>query len=61
MSTAYDFNEKDRKGNVVSLTECQGKVLMIVNTITRFRFIIMTRAYNQISIRILEIPSKFSY
>ena len=34
MSTVYDFNVKDRKGNIVSLSDYQGKVLMIVNTAT---------------------------
>ncbi len=34
MSTVYDFTVKDRKGNDVSLTEYQGKVLLIVNTAT---------------------------
>ena len=30
----YDFNVKDRKGNVVSLGDYAGKVLLIVNTAT---------------------------
>ena len=34
MSTVYDFNVKDRKGNIVSLADYQGKVLLIVNTAT---------------------------
>lgn len=34
MSTVYDFTVKDRKGNDVSLSEYQGKVLLIVNTAT---------------------------
>ena len=34
MSTVYDFNVKDRKGNIVSLSDYQGKVLLIVNTAT---------------------------
>ena len=34
MKTIYDFSVKDRKGNDVSLSEYQGKVLLIVNTAT---------------------------
>ena len=34
MSTVYDFTVKDRQGNEVSLSEYQGKVLLIVNTAT---------------------------
>ena len=34
MKTVYDFNVKDRKGNVVSLETYKGKVLLIVNTAT---------------------------
>ena len=34
MSTVYDFTVKDRKENDVSLSEYQGKVLLIVNTAT---------------------------
>ena len=34
MSTVYDFTVKDRQGNDVSLSEYQGKVLLIVNTAT---------------------------
>ncbi|MBR0373878.1 MAG: glutathione peroxidase [Mogibacterium sp.] len=34
MKTVYDFTVKDRKGNDVSLSEYQGKVLLIVNTAT---------------------------
>ena len=34
MSTVYDFTVKDRKGGEVSLSEYQGKVLLIVNTAT---------------------------
>ena len=34
MSTVYDFTVKDRKGCGVSLSEYQGKVLLIVNTAT---------------------------
>ena len=34
MSTVYDFTVKDRKGQEVSLSEYQGKVLLIVNTAT---------------------------
>lgn len=32
--TIYDFAVKDRKGNVVSLEEYKGKVILIVNTAT---------------------------
>ncbi len=34
MSTVYDFKVKDMQGNDVSLSEYQGKVLLIVNTAT---------------------------
>ena len=34
MKTVYDFTVKDRKGNEVSLSDYQGKVLLIVNTAT---------------------------
>ena len=34
MSTVYDFNATDRKGNEVSLSAYKGKVLLIVNTAT---------------------------
>ncbi len=34
MKTVYDFTVKDREGNDVSLAECKGKVLLIVNTAT---------------------------
>ena len=34
MSTVYDFTVKDMQGNDVSLSEYQGKVLLIVNTAT---------------------------
>ena len=34
VKTVYDFTVKDRKGNEVSLSEYQGKVLLIVNTAT---------------------------
>lgn len=34
MSTVYDFTVKDRLGNNVSLSDYQGKVLLIVNTAT---------------------------
>ena len=34
MTTVYDFNLKDKKGNEVSLSQYQGKVLLIVNTAT---------------------------
>ncbi len=34
MSTVYDFNVKDRKGNEINLGEYAGKVLLIVNTAT---------------------------
>ena len=34
MSTVYDFTVKDRQGKDVSLSEYQGKVLLIVNTAT---------------------------
>ena len=34
MKTVYDFTVKDRQGNEHSLSEYQGKVLLIVNTAT---------------------------
>ncbi len=34
MKTVYDFSVKDRAGNDVSLSEYEGKVLLIVNTAT---------------------------
>ncbi|MBQ3390188.1 MAG: glutathione peroxidase [Firmicutes bacterium] len=34
MKTVYDYTVKDRQGNDVSLSEYQGKVLLIVNTAT---------------------------
>lgn len=34
MKTVYDLSVKDRKGNNISLSEYQGKVLLIVNTAT---------------------------
>ena len=34
MKTVYDFTVKDRQGNDVSLSEYQGKVLLIGNTAT---------------------------
>lgn len=34
MKTVYDFSVKDRQGNEVSLSDYQGKVLLIVNTAT---------------------------
>ena len=34
MKTVYDFTVRDRQGNEVSLSEYQGKVLLIVNTAT---------------------------
>ena len=34
MSTMYDFNVKDRKGNEVSLKDYEGKVVLVVNTAT---------------------------
>ena len=34
MSNVYDFSVKDRKGNMVSLKDYEGKVLLIVNTAT---------------------------
>ena len=34
MKTVYDYTVKDRQGNDISLSECRGKVLLIVNTAT---------------------------
>ena len=38
MKTVYDFTVKDRQGNDISLSEYQGKVLLIVNTATGCSF-----------------------
>ena len=38
MKTVYDYSVKDRKGNVDSLKEYSGEVLLIVNTATRCGF-----------------------
>ena len=34
MNNVYDYSVKDRMGNVVSLADYKGKVLLIVNTAT---------------------------
>ena len=34
MTTIYDFNLLDKKGNSVSLAQYKGKVLLVVNTAT---------------------------
>ena len=35
----YDFTVKDNKGNDVSLSEYKGKVLLVVNTATVYKFL----------------------
>ncbi len=42
----YDFNVKDTEGNDVSLSEYEGKVLLIVNSATECGF---TPQYNELT------------
>lgn len=38
MNTVFDFNVKDRKGNIVALKNYDNEVLLIVNTATKSQF-----------------------
>ncbi len=64
MKTVYDFTVKDRKGNDVSLSEFNGKVLLIVNTATGCGFTPhyepleeMYKAFRDKGFEILDFPS----
>ena len=41
----YEYNVKDTEGNDVSLSEYEGKVLLIVNSATKCRLIIVDILY----------------
>ena len=63
MSTVYDFTVKDMQGNDVSLSEYQGKVLLIVNTATGCGFTphydpleAMYKEYKEKGFEILDFP-----
>ena len=63
MKTVYDFTVMDRQGNEVSLSEFQGKVLLIVNTATGCGFTphydpleAMYRDYRESGLEILDFP-----
>ena len=55
MKTVYDFTVKDRQGNDVSLSEYQGKVLLIVNTATGCGF---TPHYEPLEAMYRELKSR---
>ena len=55
MKTVYDFTVKDRKGCDVSLSEYQGKVLLIVNTATGCGF---TPHYEPLEAMYAELKEK---
>ena len=55
MKTVYDFSVKNRKGEEVSLSEYQGKVLLIVNTATGCGF---TPHYEPLEARYKELRDK---
>ncbi len=55
MKTVYDFTVKDRQGNDVSLSEYQGKVLLIVNTATGCGF---TPHYEPLEAMYAELKEK---
>ena len=64
MSSIYDFNVKDRKGNDVSISEYKGKVLLIVNTATGCGFTphydpleSMYKEFKERGFEILDFPS----
>ena len=63
MRTVYDFTVRDRQGNDVSLSEYQGKVLLIVNTATGCGFTphyepleAMYREFKEEGFEILDFP-----
>ena len=63
MKTVYDFTVKDRQGNDVSLSEYQGKVLLIVNTATGCGFTPhykpleeMYEKYHEKGLEIIDVP-----
>ncbi len=63
MKTVYDFTVKDRKGKEVSLSEYEGKVLLIVNTATGCGFTphyepleAMYKEYREEGFEILDFP-----
>ncbi len=55
MKTVYDFTVKDRQGNDVSLSQYQGKVLLIVNTATGCGF---TPHYESLEAMYKEMKAK---
>ncbi len=55
MGSVYDFTVKDRQGNEVSLSEYQGKVLLIVNTATGCGF---TPHYDPLEAMYKELKGK---
>ena len=64
MKTVYEFTVKDRQGNDVSLSEYQGKVLLIVNTATGCGFTphyepleAMYKEFKDKGFEILDFPS----
>ena len=63
MKTVYDFTVKDMQGNNISLSEYQGKVLLIVNTATGCGFTphydpleAMYREFREKGFEILDFP-----
>lgn len=59
----YQYNVKDGKGNLVSLEEYRGKVLLIVNTATQCGFTpqykslqTLYKKYQQLGFEILDFP-----
>ena len=63
MKTVYDFTVKDRSGNDVSLSEYNGKVLLIVNTATGCGFTphykeleAMYEADHEKGLEIIDVP-----
>lgn len=64
MNTLYDFNLRDAKGNEVSLSQYEGKVLLIVNTATGCGFTpqyewleAMYKRWESKGLVIIDIPS----